>query len=154
MTRTDAEGRELRNLSELRHILHAQVDEVCDDIEWKRRMTHGVSRGEGSGPVTGGGPSDTTGQIAISRDGLRAKVSRAIRDLAWLVDHKMPEIQGRLELEDDRPLASDEEAGAYVHGGVSAYRGDRKAARSRPDIQEALDAQRRRIQRSERYGDA
>lgn len=164
MDRTDQTGRILRTVSELRHVAHQLVDEICDDIEWKRRMGYERGRTATPGPISGGRTSDPTLSTLVARDTLRTKVRQGIRDLVWLVDKKLPEIARRLELEDDRPTPEDERGRrgndgsnlgpARLDGGLSAYRGDRHAPSGRPDLHEALDAQRRRRQRGQEYGDA
>lgn len=222
---TDRTGRELRHVRELATVLHTQLDELADDIEWKARIAAEPHTGStGQVPVSGGTNSDRTGTLAASayrqlvdhkvtgatrdlawlvwrklpeiRDRLDAVPTartggppltgtaptgplrrlahahvdaistaidhaedhdtrrRAVKDLVWLVDRKLPEIQARLELDDDRPLASDaEQRDAYLTGGVSAYRGDHHAPPGRPDLQDALDAQHRRRRRGQEYGD-
>jgi len=143
-----------RNLDDLAYIAHQLIDELVAEIRWKRDLAYGTVKGDTAGVVSGGGDGDPTSAEATSRQALRRKVGQGIRDLRYLVDRKLPEIAARLEVDGDRPLLADEERGAHVDGGLSAYRGDRRAPVGRPDLREALDAQRRRLGRGEGYGAA
>jgi len=149
MKRNDGDARHVDDLAQIAHQL---LDELVQEVHWKRDYAYGPSKGETAGVVSGGGANDPTLQEATSRQAIRRKVSGAIRDLRWLVDRKLPEMLGKLELEDDRPLMADEERGADVSGGVSAYRGDRKPPAGRADLREPLAAQYRRIGRGQGHG--
>ena len=149
MQRTDGDQRHLDDLAQIAHQL---LDEFIQELRWKRDMGYGPVKGDTAGVVSGGGVNDPTQQEATTRHGLRKKVGAGMRDMRWLVDRKLPEMLGKLELEDDRPLMADEERDADVSGGVSAYRGDRKPPAGRADLKEALSAQRRRIERGDGYG--
>ena len=149
MKRNDGDERHLDDLSQIAHQL---LDELVQELRWKRDYAYGPVKGETAGVVTGGGANDPTLQEATSRQAIRRKVGQGVKDLRYLVDRKLPEMLGRLELDDDRPLMADEEREADVSGGVSAYRGDRKPPAGRADLKEALAAQRRRIERGDGYG--
>lgn len=141
-----------RHLDDLASIAHASIDELVAELRWKKDYAYGTVKEETAGVVSGGGANDPTLSEALSRQTVRRKVGQAIGDLRWLVDRKLPEMLGRLETHDDRPLLADEERGADVHGGLSAYRGDCKIPAGRNDLKEALQAQQRRIERGDGYG--
>ena len=79
------------------------------------------------------------------------------------MDRTLPSIVSGLEVDhadprySERALLSDEDTGrpggpATINGGVSAYLGDRQVPKGRPDLQAALEAQRRRLDRGQGYG--
>lgn len=121
--------------------------QVRDEIQWKNSIAYGA-RNEGDAThVSGGSRPDPT--ASRQSDGLARHVRNVLssthRDLKWLWGKKIPDILARLELDD--------EIGGDQGSGVSAYRGDTTAPAGRPDVDDALDAQRRRIERGQSHGE-
>lgn len=137
----------MSNLSHLQLIEAIQQDlrHLAEDIKWKTNMVGQQSSSITGGTPTGAGPSDPTHRQATNplATHITRRLSDVHRDLTWLYQRKMPEIVGRLELDDDRGAKG---------GGLSAYRGDRKAPAGRPDLQAALEAQARRNHRGDSHG--
>lgn len=149
-----------RTARELIRLARRELDHIEEQLSWRESELDGIRVSEtvGSSP----GPSDPTSGQASSRNFIADKIDTARTRLAALVDSTLPAIYAALRLADERRREDDQHrtdqhtgqpAGpADIHTGLSAHRGDRKAPRGRPDLQEALDAQRQRIGRGEGYG--
>jgi hypothetical protein len=169
-------SRHTLNTLELIDMAIADLTELRHRVLWLQGQQDGRRRTGGPGPVTTSAVSDPTSTAVVGhvhdRPNDLADSSRSLhqvisgklhathRDMLWLVNDKTPGWLDRLELADDEPRPSDANEGtglgpAELDGGVSAYRGDRKIpSTSRVDLLEALDAQHRRLERGEGWGDA
>lgn len=148
---TDRRGLADRSLLELVAIARSDLEDLEQQIRWRTSELDGQRTTGTAGSSTG--PADPTG-TAGSRQHVASALRRVKGQLGWLVDHKLPSMLATLELDSDDPRYSErprESDPAAV--GPSAYHGDRKLPRSRSDLQDALDAQHRRMQRGESHGD-
>lgn len=148
MTRSDGDT---RHLDDLASIAHALITELVTEARWKGDAAYGPVATEHAGRSSNVASNPTLAE-AVSRQTLRKRHGQVMSDLRWLVDRKLPQMIDRLQGADDRPLNSDDERDAKTDGGLSAYRGDRKAPAGRPELRDALDAQRRRLARGQGYG--
>lgn len=131
-----------------------ELDAYVGDYAWLYSMIHGGNRG-GEPNVSGGGPSNPTKAASFSRGKIRSALEHIHRNLTWFYSKKLFEWQQTIESmnEELQWREADDRAGAHLTGGVSAYRGDQRAPAGRPDLQEQLDAQRRRLDRGQGYGE-
>ena len=154
--RHDGDDRTARDLI---RIARRHLDDIEHQLAWRESELDGIRVEEtvGGGSNVAGDP--TRGQ-ASSRSFVAGKIDKARGRLVSLVDSTLPSIFGVLRLEDERRRETDHNdtderrhlGPAELHTGVSAYRGDRRVPAGRPDLKEALDAQRRRIERGESHG--
>lgn len=159
-----ADGRADRTIDDLIDIAIAELEVIRDQAKWRVSELDGARRSGDGGTSDRSDPthSQTAGRLSASR-----RLARAKAQIAWVVDQKLPAIVGLLEARnddpryDEGPRQSDEDrrdadgqplGPAELEGGLSAYRGDRRAPKSRPDLQEALDAQARRNARGQGWG--
>lgn len=166
MTRRRHDGTTDRSINDLIAIAIADLEAIRDQTRWLRSLSDGKTRAD----VTSRSSnidSDPTMSAALAARQASTKLRRAHERLAGLVDKTLPSITAGLELDSDdprnseRPLMSDDNdtpdrahlGPADITGGISAYRGEHRAPRARTDLQEALDAQHRRLERGEGYGD-
>ena len=143
---------------ELIDLAIADLQHLRTEVAWKTDLAYGPRGQTSTGPTSGGGPNDPTSNDATNMNWLRRILHGTHRDMLWLVNKKLPNITYRLELDDDREHGSDRQAGATLTGGLSAYRGDTTVRTAptrdvtRTDLQTALDAQHRRLNRGAAYG--
>jgi hypothetical protein len=163
MTRHLAEGRTDRTTLDLVAIARHDLDQIEAQVRWRTADLDGQRRtGDSAGRS---GPSDPTHAARSAADQSRRALRRAQAQLAALVDRRLPAILAALELDhadprySEKPLLRDDNTGdrhhlgpATLDGGLSAYRGDVKTPRGRPDLAEALAAQHRRNRRGESHG--
>lgn len=163
--------RDSLNTLELVDLALADLAEIRRQVLWLQAQLDGRRRTGGTGPVTSStrpdptsltvvgawkGPDDQTRSL---HDVITGKLHATHRDLLWLVNAKLPGWVDRLQLIDEEPRPSDANEGtgmgpARLDGGLSAYRGDHHAPAGRPDLHDALHAQRRRLERGEGWGHA
>lgn len=181
--RTLNDGRIDRTFHDMLGIARTELERIESLYRWRASQLDGRQQiGDAiPGSGSGGGESDRlvgTEAAAERRRQVGHKVAGAKKKLAHVIDDLLPSIEGLLELRsfdprlDEGPRLADENdpnakdldndererrrqlGPATLEGGLSAYRGDRKAPKGRPDLQEALDAQRRRLANGQGYGDA
>lgn len=144
---------------ELVRIARRELDHIEEQLRWRRAELDGQRVADIAGRSSPG-PSDPTYGQASSRRFVAAKIDKARGKLATLVDSTLPSIYGAIRLDDERPRVSDENDSderrdlgpARLDGGLSAYRGDRRAPKGRPDLKDAIDAQHRRLAAGGGYG--
>lgn len=160
------------NTLELIDMAIGDLQAMRSQVQWLQSQLDGRRRTGGAGPVSSSTRPDPTGLAAVGNwkgpgdstrslvEVIRGKLHATHRDLRWLVNAKTGSWLDRLQLVDEEPRPSDANEGtglgpAELTGGVSAYRGDTKVdSATRADLQEALAAQRRRLERGEGFGDA
>lgn len=168
MARPDGDS---RTLLELIALARADLDRIETQARWRNADLDGQRVTDTLGRSSNVAADPTMAQT-ISRSHVAAKLAKARTRLTTLVDTTLPAIYGVLRLADERALIADDNdphdtdpdmdpdvraakramGPARLDGGLSAYRGDRKAPAGRPDLHQALQAQHRRLDRGEGYG--
>lgn len=167
--------RDTLNTLELIDLAIEDLTELRNRVQWLRATQDGRRRTAGAGPIATSVRPDPTGTTVVGHvhdqpndfiDSARSlhqvisgKLHATHRDMLWLVNKKLPGWLDRLTLIDEEPRPSDANEGtslgpADLDGGISAYRGDQHVPAGRPDLHEALEAQRRRLERGDGWGDA
>lgn len=148
-----------RTARDLIRLARRELDHIEHQLAWRESELDGQRIEETVGGSSNAASDPTMGQ-SLSRTHIAGKITKARDRLASLVDSTLPSIYGALRVDDERRRESDHNdsderrylGAADVYTGISAYRGDRRAPVGRPDLKEALDAQRRRIGRGESHG--